>query len=533
MKKVIFVSLLLLLFVSLGFKYYDDDFELVKNIEIFQNVMKQLKVNYVNNIDSRKLITTAIDKMLETLDPYTVYYPQSKVEDILLMSDARYIGIGITIDTNAGNIYIVDILKSGSAAKAGLQIGDKIVKLNGISTKQKDLDDIHNLMIGQAGSYLTLAVKRNGKILHFKLKRQVVDIDVVSYHTDIDSVGYIKLDNFSDKSYSEFQRAFKNLKKENIKGLIIDLRDNPGGLLNQAVDIVNMFLPKGLSVVTSRGKSNNANKVFFTKNNPVDTKIPIVVLVNRNSASASEIVAGTLQDYDRAVILGERTFGKGLVQQIFDLGYDSKIKITVSKYYIPSGRCIQAIDYSHGEDGVVDTSLNFYTSNGRIVHEGSGIYPDIFIKTDTLNKYVKYLVNKYFIFNFCTQYYTQIDTSNCHKIDDIKFENYSIFKKYLTNQRFIRDFGDIKSLNSIEKSTRGTDEMVKQIEQLKNNYEKFVLDKLSKNKNQILYLINDELVKRRFLHSGEIKFSLKYDKAVKMASKILKNKKKYDRILAK
>ncbi len=532
-KFAVIIGIILTLTVS--FKVVDDidDFELIKNLEIYHNILKQLRINYVDKIDVRELITVSIDKMLEDLDPYTVYYPESEIESVRMLSNAQYTGVGILIDTIGGKVYITDVYENSPAQKNGIIIGDEIIAINNIELKGKSFDDIHNLFAGQVGTDVSLKINRQGKILDFTLKRSTINMNVVSLATKIDDYGYIKLESFSDKSYSEFRKSFLSLKKQDIKGLIIDLRDNPGGLLDQAGKIANLFLPQNLLVVSAKGKAENANFTFFTKEKPVDTEIPIVVLVNGNSASASEILAGSLQDYDRAVIVGEQTYGKGLVQRIYDVGYNSKVKITIAKYYIPSGRCIQAKDYALIHQTHNTDKNKFFTKNGRVVYEGNGIMPDVNISSDTLNNTIKQIINQKYIFQFASEYFNKADTSEWKKITDVKFDNIQMFSDYLNKNNYF-----VKSLN------------LQQIEQLKNSeysdptinneidkLENMIIEKTKKivteNKTTINNLIINELVRRKFYHKGEVEYSLKNDAEIQKAKFLLKNTSEYKKILSK
>lgn len=533
-KKIIFLSLSLILIIGFSFKIVDDgdDFELIKNLEIYHNVMKQLRINYVENIDTRQLITLSIDKMLENLDPYTVYYPESKIESIRLMSEAHYIGVGISVEIFDNSIFITDIENNSSAHIKGLNIGDEILEVNGVSVKNKSMSYFQNLIGGQANTNVTLMINRNGQEKEFTLSRTNIELPVVSLAEKIDDFGYIKLESFSDKSASEFKDAFMKLKQQKIKGLIIDLRDNPGGLLDQAVSIVNLFIKKDMLVVTSKGNSVNSVGTFMTRQKAVDTKIPIVVLVNGGSASASEIVSGTLQDYDRALIIGEQTYGKGLVQRFFDVGYNSKIKITISKYYIPSGRCIQAINYSKDEPSKdLKSDVKFYTANGRVVYEGIGITPDVVISSDTLADVVKTLENENFIFYYSNYYYSQLDTSKIEKPKNIKFEGQKDFLTFIKSKDFFNKTFEMKDITNLKESMKNDPNILNQL----SITESLILEKLEKqilsNFEQINVLVSKQIVKRKYLHQGEIEFSLTHDEEITKAKFYLTNIKEYNAIL--
>ncbi len=532
-KKILIISLLSLFILSVGFKIYDDgdDFELIKNLEIYHNVLKQLRLNYVEEIEPRSLITLSIDKMLEDLDPYTVYYPESEIESIRLLSEAKYIGIGITTEIIDSNFYVYDIEKNSSAYTEGIEIGDKIIEINNIQTKGLTQNDFHNLISGQMNTEVELTIEKNGEQKKIKVFRKNVELPVVSLVQTVDKYGYIKLDNFSETSGNDFKTAFLSLKDKKIEGLIIDLRDNPGGLLDQAVMIVNLFIEKDLVVVTSKGKSMNSNATFMTKEKPVDTKIPIVVLVNGNSASASEIVAGALQDYDRAIIIGEQTYGKGLVQRIFDVGYNSKIKVTISKYYIPSGRCIQAIEYSKSNKQKLNTETPFYTKNGRLVYEGNGVLPDVIIKTDTLPLIVKNLLDNQIIFKFVNSYYLKTDTSTITSPESYNFKEFLTFKEYINNVAFFDNCFQIKYIDEINKSFENNSNLENNIANCKN----LMIEELNREVDNcekiISILISKEIVRRKYLQIGLIKFSLIHDKEINEAINYLSDEKKYNSTL--
>ncbi|MBN2892369.1 MAG: S41 family peptidase [Bacteroidales bacterium] len=536
LKRLLVLILAITLIAGVGYKITDDgdDFELLKNLEIYHNVLKQLRINYVDEIDTRQIITQSIDKMLENLDPYTVYYPEAEIESIRLLSEAQYVGVGISIDTFKNNIYITDIENKSSANKQGLQIGDIITAVNDIKTNDKSLSDFDRLLSGQANTTVNLTIKRGETEKIYSLKRENIELPVVSLVEKIDNFGYIKLETFSDKSASEFKAALITLKKQKIEGLIIDLRDNPGGLLDQAVKIVNLFIDKDMLVVTSKGKCENSNGSFFTTEKPIDKDIPIIVLVNSHSASASEIVAGALQDYDRAIIIGEQTYGKGLVQRIFDVGYNSKIKITISKYYIPSGRCIQAIDYSGNDAKNVNISdTKFYTTNGRIVYEGIGIVPDILIESDTLPEIIQTLNKKHFIFLFTNNYYQTLDTSKIEVAQKISFQDKENFINYLKVNNFFETTDEIRNIKEIEKSMKGNNVVEAQLLETKSLIIKEIEKQITNNFKYINILVSKQIVKRKYLHKGEIMFSLTHDQEIKKAKFYLSNFKEYESILKK
>ncbi|MBN2662960.1 MAG: S41 family peptidase [Bacteroidales bacterium] len=533
MKKKILIAIIFIIAISWSFKIFDDgdDFELIKNLEIYHNVMKQLRINYVEEIDSRYLITLSINDMLKDLDPYTIYYSESQIESFKLMSQSQSIGTGLTIDTLNSKTVIVDIKENSSAAKNGLLPGDIIANINGINTEFESLTTLNNMLAGQVGTKVAIKYERNGTVASVNLVRELIQEHVVSLVKNIDNIGYIKLESFTDKSASEFQQAFLDLKTQGITGLIIDLRGNPGGLLDQAVKIVNLFIPKDKLVVTSKGNSVNSNSNFMTQQNPIDEEIPIVVLINNRSASASEIVAGTLQDYDRAVIMGEQSFGKGLVQRFFDVGYNSQMKITISKYYIPSGRCIQQINYSKTSN-TINTNTKFYTASGRIVYEGNGILPDIAINRDTMPAIINFLIDNKIIFQYANQYFNSIDTSQIPKPQDIKFNEINSFVDFITSNNFLENTIELKNLNKIS-TTFSTDQTIlAQTNQLKTNIYNNFISEIKNNTHIINILTSKEIAKRKYFHTGLVEYDLNVDTEIKQAKLVLQNTTKYSNLLS-
>lgn len=532
MRKKFLIAIILVIAISWSFKIFDDgdDFELIKNLEIYHNVLKQLRVNYVEEIDSRYLITLSINKMLKDLDPYTIYYSESQIENFKLMSQSHSIGTGLTIDTINSKIIVTDIKENSSAAKNGLLPGDQIVTINGINTESETLTTLNTMLAGQAGTQVSIIFERNDNSTSVTLTRELIQEHVVSLIKNINNIGYIKLESFTDRSASEFQQAFTDLKAEGITGLIIDLRGNPGGLLDQAVKIVNLFIPKGKLVVTSKGNSVNSNTNFMTDQNPIDEEIPIVVLINNRSASASEIVAGTLQDYDRAVIIGEQSFGKGLVQRFFDVGYNSQIKITISKYYIPSGRCIQQINYSK-KGNSINTNTKFFTASGRIVYEGNGISPDIAINRDTMPKIINFLVDNKIIFEFANEYFNLIDTSQIPAPQDIKFDKINTFIAYISDNNVLQKTIEIKNLDKISDNFSDDQTILEETNQLKNNILNTFIKEIKDNSQVINILTSKEIAKRKYFHSGLVEYNLYVDTEIKQARILLQNTNRYNDLL--
>jgi len=532
MKKKILISIILIAVVGLSFKIYDDrdDFELIKNLEIYHNVMKQLRVNYVEEIDTRYLITLSLNKMLEDLDPYTIYYSESQIESFRMMSNSHSVGTGITIDKINNKIYVTEIKQNSSAAKNGIIGGEIILNVNGISTDDKNLNEVNNMLAGQPGTDVEIIYKKQGTTNTIVLKRELLEEHVVSLVKKIDNIGYIKLESFTDQSASEFHEAFIDLQSQGITSLIIDLRNNGGGLLDQAVKIINLFIPKDKLVVTSKGNSINSNSTFMTNQNAIDENIPIVVLINNRSASASEIVAGTLQDYDRAVILGEQSFGKGLVQRFFDVGYNAQVKITISKYYIPSGRCIQAINYSKTGNNI-NTNTEFYTASGRVVYEGNGIMPDIRIERDTMPMIINHIIDEKIIFKFTNQYFNSIDTSQIPSPQDIKFTNINLFIDYITNNNILDSTSQIKKLLEITDNTNHSQNIINQTNELIKEIKNEFISEIKQNSNIINILISKEIAKKKYYHSGLVEYNMIVDTEIIQAKIILQNITKYNNYL--
>ncbi len=390
----------------------DDDFELIKNLEIFHTLMRDIRVMYVEETSSGELIHTAINKMLETLDPYTVYYPESLVEDVRMMNTGEYAGIGANIEEVKGQYIISSIYKDSPADKAGLMIGDIILKINDKEITGKSYDELDLILKGEPGTPVNISAIHDGQKKTLSMRRAMIDIPDIPYYGEIaPKIGYINLSGFTQDCGKQFRDAFVQLKNEkHIDKLIIDLRFNPGGLLVEAVNIVNLFVNKGEKIVEMKGRVEEWNNTFRAENAPLDTEIPIVVLVNGNSASAAEIVSGALQDLDRAVIIGEKTYGKGLVQTTKKLVFNSTMKVTTAKYYIPSGRCIQKLDYGHKDSTGKATQISesqirtFKTKNGRTVKDAGGIMPDIVVNSDTMAYILENLIDSNIIFDYATQY---------------------------------------------------------------------------------------------------------------------------------
>ena len=525
-------------------KYDDKGFEISKNLEIFSTVYKNLQLNYVDDIEPGKLMKTAIDAMLASLDPYTVYIPESEIEDVKMQLMGQYGGIGMLIHQRGDYVYASEPYEGMPADLVGLKAGDKILEIDGQSAEGKTTAEVSSALRGQAGTELKVKIERDGKVLEKTLTRREIKLKPVPYYGLVDNdYGYIKLDEFTQNASKDVKDAFLTLKSKNsnLKGLILDLRGNGGGLLNEAVDLVNIFVNKHELVVQTKGKVASRNTKHHTRNAPVDKDIPIVVLIDGYSASASEIVAGSLQDLDRAVVIGSRSFGKGLVQNILPLTYNSQMKVTVSKYYIPSGRCIQALDYAHRDENgratKVPDSLKtaFKTRNGRVVYDGFGIEPDVeIVDSSMVGNITVALVRNMLIFDYATDYAKKHSSILPAADFEITDEIYADFTDFLKDKKYEYSTSTEKALELLKEAAK--DE--KYIESIADDIEKLIQkvhsDKaidLQKNREDISGFIKSELLTRYYYEKGRIEGMLNNDDEVKAAIEILSDKDRYNNIL--
>lgn len=512
-----------------------NNFEISKSLDIYNNVLRYLNMNYVDEINPAELNETAINAMLKELDPYTVFIPESEIEDVRLLTMGEYGGIGSVIRYYDDNVHISEPYENFPAHKAGLIPGDAIIEVNGVNTEKKSVDQVSELLRGQPGSQVVLKIKRNGEkdVLTKTLTREKIKIDNIPYSAVLDNgIAYIVLNQFTKDAAKELRECFLKMKSENeLKGLIIDLRGNGGGLLNEAVDIVNIFVPKNKLVVYTKGKTPEQNRNYFTKNEPDDTQIPLVILVNESSASASEIVAGSIQDFDRGVILGQRTFGKGLVQNILPMNYNTQMKVTVSKYYIPSKRCIQEIDYSKkSKNDTLSTNdtlgPQFKTANGRIVYEGHGIQPDVKIEPEMLSTITAHLYAQNIIFKFANEFYENNKTIAAPESFEITDEIYDDFIRFVEDQNFEytseseKDFEDLVKTAKLEGYY---DNIKDQLDVLKTELKNHKNNDLIINKEEIKELLKVEIVGRYYFQKGKLISTLKNDKELKRAIELLLN----------
>lgn len=528
-----------------SFSQIDDEkyFEMNKAIETFGSVFKSLHSNYVDELNSGDLVKTAIDAMLAKLDPYTNFYPESEMEEVKLQYLGQYGGIGALIHYKNGIVYISEPYEGLPAYKAGVKAGDAILSIDGESAKGKTSNQVSEKLRGQAGTEIELELERDGKIIKKTFRREDIQLPNVPYFGMIDSVvGYIKLNEFTKEAAKHIQEAFENLKRQNMQYLIFDLRGNGGGLLQEAVNIVNLFVDKGQVVVSTKAKTVEKNSVFKTTKKAIDTKIPIVVLIDGTSASASEIVSGSLQDFDRAVIMGQCSFGKGLVQNILPLIYNSQIKVTVSKYYIPSGRCIQAIDYSHrdkdGNANKIPDSLRtaFKTKGGRTVYDGLGIEPDITIEPEYASNIAIALISKFLCFDYATKFVKENPNIASAKDFEITDEIYNDFIEFLKDKDYNYTTTSEKILDDLITSAKKEklgENTLKEIELIKTQIAEDKKEDLIKYKEDIKEILLSEIVVRYYNQKGRIEALLKHDNEVKEATKLLYDQKQYNKTLGK
>lgn len=511
-------------------------FDISKNLEIFTTLYRELNIYYVDETQPGNLMKTGIDAMLKSLDPYTVYYPESKIEDYRFMTTGQYGGIGALIHTHDDEIVVSEPHEGYPAAEAGIRAGDVLLAIDGESVVGKKQADISDVLKGQPGTSVELTFKRYGvdEPMVFKVEREEVKIPDVPYHGMLDDkTGYIKLNGFTKTASMEVRNAFRELKtNEGMEQLVFDLRGNGGGLLREAVNIVNMFVPKGQEIVSTKGKLEEWNKTHVALNEPQDVEMPIVVLVDGGSASASEIVSGALQDLDRAVVLGTRSFGKGLVQQTKDLAYNSKLKLTVAKYYIPSGRCIQKLDYSHrGQDGDVDEVPDslikpFKTSSGRTVFDGRGIEPDIEVDLEDLSNVLNGMVSNHIVFDYATMFRTDKDSIDDARSFSLTDEEYRAFIAYAKAQDFEYNTGTekhYKKLLEVAKKERYFDEAQAEFDELFAKIEPNKEADIKKFEDQIRDFLQMEIVGRYHFQTGGIEYGLENDPFIDKAISVFDN----------
>ena len=537
------MTLLLIVGISTGFLINQEtrDFRIAKNLDIFFSLFRELNTFYVDEIDPDKVIKSGIDNMLKILDPYTVYYPESEVDEFTFMTTGKYGGIGSQVRSSGDYVVISEVYKGFPADLAGIKTGDLLKKVNGTSLKGLSTDKVSEKLKGNPGTEIILTMERNGKETDYPLKREKIIIPPVPYYGMIDSkTGYIRFTSFTQNCIEDVKDALTSLKTNNPHQIILDLRGNPGGLLTEAVDIVNLFVGTGNEVVSTKGKVKQFDESFKTTKPAFDEKIPLAVIINRGSASASEIVAGAIQDLDRGIIVGQRSYGKGLVQITRPLSYNTQLKVTTAKYYIPSGRCIQARDFSHpnedGSVGIIPDSLisEFKTRNGRIVKDGGGIAPDIEILPEPLSQIAAELYIRNYIFDFATKYYWAHPDIKAPEQFTFSDQDYADFKALLLDRNFSYKTGTEESFNVLIANAK-REKYYDIHKDIFTELEKDIAHSLDQDltifRSEITDLLEDEIISRYFYEGGAIAWTIKKDEQILKALEILNDKKEYSTIL--
>ena len=530
-------------------KEKNHDFVVAKNMDVFTSIYKNLDMMYVDTLDADEVIGNGINAMLRSLDPYTEYYPESEVKELKNMLTGKYAGIGSVVRYNyqLGYTVISEPYEGMPAQEAGLKKGDIILSINDSTMKGKEVSYVSDRLRGEPGTSFILKVKRpsTGKVMKVKLTRRTIQMPFIPYYGLLDGgIGYINFNSFTDQCAKDVRRAFIDLKKQGAKKLVFDLRNNGGGSVSEAVSIVNMFLPKDKVVLTMKGKLQRANNEYKTTVEPIDTLMPIVVLVSGNTASAAEILSGSLQDYDRAIILGTRTYGKGLVQATMDLPYNGQMKLTTSKYYIPSGRCVQALNYKHAKGGYVEhvpDSLTkvFYTAGGREVRDGGGVKPDVEVKPDSLPNIAYYLAgardSNELMLNYEVDYIAKHPTIASAKDFALTDADYEEFKARVLKADFKYDRETEKYLKDLMKLARFEgyyDDAKPEFDALAKKLSHNVAKDLDYNKQYIKRLLENDIVAAYYYQGGAIRNSLRYDKQVKEAVRLLNTPEEYKKLLS-
>ena len=544
-KKIIAGLAILLATISFTAFTETNYFEVSKNLDIFATLFRELNIYYVDDADPGKLMKTGIDAMLESLDPYTNYIPESKMEDYKMMTTGKYGGIGALIQTREDKVIISEPYEGFGADKAGLRAGDKIIEIDGKSAIGKNSEEIREFLLGQPGTTVEITVERPGvseKITKV-VTREDVKIKDVPYHAMLkNDVGYIRLTGFTSSASTEVKAALNELKEKGAKAMILDIRGNGGGLLTESVNIVNFFVDKGTPVVSTRGKIKDWDKEYKALNIPIDTEMPLAVLINSGSASASEIVSGSLQDNDRAIIIGNNSFGKGLVQNVLPLSYNSKLKVTVAKYYTPSGRCIQKLDYSNKNDkgkaeAIPDSMITEFKTihNKRPVFDGKGIAPDLRVKGQTLSDISAVLLVKSLIFDFATEYRLKHETIASAKDFKLSDEEYKEFVNFLSDKDYEYTTESEDLLEDLEKAAKKDkyfDEVKSEYQALKDKLHHNKKDDLYNFKDEIKQILEGEIVSRYYYQKGQVEISMRNDPVLDEAINTILDSEKYNSILA-
>lgn len=514
----------------------DKYFEMIKNIEIFTTVYKELNTHYVDEIEPGELMRVGIDAMVKSLDPYTVYYSESQVQTYRISTEGKYNGIGAVSKVIDDWVTITEIIEDGPAHKAGIIVGDQITSINGETTEGRSNADVVQVVRGFPGSTLSMTINRNGIDKKLILDRSDIQLKNVPYNGMVsDNIGYVTLTTFTANASGNIASAVKEMKKdnENMDGLILDLRNNGGGLLREAVGLSNLFLDMGKEVVSTKGKVKDRDRSFKTVKEPLDKDIPLVVLINKSSASASEIVAGTIQDYDRGVIMGQRSYGKGLVQNHREVGYNSRIKVTTSKYYIPSGRCIQSVDYENGDPKDIDDSERtvFKTMNGRPVLDGGGVTPDVKLALDEKAEIINNLQKENWIFKYVNQYVAAHDSIK--SAEEFVYADFSGFEAFLAKNDFTFVSQAEKELEEFKEEAEDENILVdSQIAAIEAAIKSDKSDDLQEYQGEISKIIEDEIVSRYFFETGRTQQKLEEDPEVDAAIALLNDSAKYKSLLS-
>jgi carboxyl-terminal processing protease len=535
--------LIALVFISSAFTLtspVNKYFEIIKNLEIFANLYKELNNGYVDDLDPARTMRTGIDAMLGALDPYTNYISESDIEGYRSLSEGRYRGIGAQVKKMGEYVTIMQVYENSPALKAGLKAGDRLLEVDGQNARNRSTEDLNYIMQGSPGTKVKLRIERPGdkKPFVLELTREEVDVPNVPFSGMLsDHVGYVSLTTFTQQAGANISQAFMDLKAKDpeLRGLIIDLRDNGGGLLHEAVNICNIFIPKGELVVSTKGKVSETDKNYKTTNAPVDVKIPLVILVNNRSASASEIVSGTIQDLDRGVVMGQLTYGKGLVQNTKEIGYNARLKLTTAKYYIPSGRCIQAVRYKNGEpEHVADSErARFKTRNGREVLDGGGVKPDVVLPAPAANALIKALDDQNILFDYVTEYCLRFDS--IAGPEQFQFTEWDGFVKYLDQRKFTYKTASEEAIEKLKKEAEKENvstTLQASIQAMESQLLAYRQQSLTENKKDIIRLIEEQIIGRYYFDKGRKQLGLRNDPEIMEAVKLINDPVRYGNILS-
>ena len=539
LKRAVVIGSLVLVSTFL-FAFKSDFFEVAKQMEIYTTLFKELNLYYIDEINPAELTEKAINEMLEDLDPYTRYYDEQGVEEVKINSSGEYSGIGAESSHYDDKLVITEVFEGYSAEDVGIKVGDQIIQIDDILVADYDSNQISSLLKGIPDSTVKLIIKRQKETLNFTVKREKIIVDPVPHFQMVSpNIGYIAFNKFNNKASSSVKSAFVDLKQNGMDKLILDLRGNPGGLLNEAINITNFFVPKNEVVVSTKAKLKKWSEVYRTRHEPIDLDIPIVVLIDGKSASAAEIVAGSLQDLDRAVILGERSFGKGLVQRYRNLTYGTKLKLTISKYYTPSGRNIQELDYTHREGDDVpkfaqENRNSFLTKNGRTVYDGGGISPDIEIEKAALTESTKALLRSDAIFNFASNFYYQnptIASPETFVFEDAQFDQFISFLQEGNSNFQTKSEKKFESAFELSEKENLSEGIQSSYKSLARQLEEEKLAELDKNRDNIKEILSDEIINRYYFKKGEYQNHIEFSPYIKEAISILENEDQYRTIL--